>query len=99
MWRKNVSNLLDVFKANRDNILKVISKIFPFSTKELIEEVKAQKVLNHLPDYIKDRLDPEREKVDANIILEDFGDSECNKKSNETKYKRLQQKFYRIETV
>ena len=55
-WRKNVSNLLDTFNKKHEIIFKVKSKIYPFSMKELIEEVKAQEILNQLPNDSKNGL-------------------------------------------
>ena len=70
--RQKVSNILDVFNKKPDRVLKVRSKIYPFSIKELIEEVKAQEILNQLPDDMKNRLDSEGEKNDADDLMEDL---------------------------
>ena len=40
-WRSSTSNLVDAFHNKHNDILTARSKIYPFSMKELIEEIEA----------------------------------------------------------
>ena len=70
-WRKTIPNLINAFQKNHKDILKVRSKVFPFSMKELIEEVKATEVLNQLPDEIKNKLFAAGAQLDSIELLEE----------------------------
>ena len=56
------------------SINKVKSKTFPFSINELIEEMKAQEILNHIPDEIKDNLDGQGAQNNSDILDEGLED-------------------------
>ena len=62
---------INAFQKNHKDILKVRSKVFPFSMKELIEEVKATEVLNQLPDEIKNKLFAAGAQLDSIELLEE----------------------------